>query len=97
MIIVYCLDEKYKGLAEISIKTVKAHNPTAKVLVVSESSMEVKGADGSFVLYSDIKHRTRGHGDRISRAAYLKLLLTILPYDKIIFFRRGRNMPTPAG
>lgn len=85
MIIVYCLDERYKGLAEVSIKTVRKHNPLAKIVVVSENPMNVKGSDDNYIFYLDGQHRTRGAGDRISRAAYLKLLLPNLPYDKIIF------------
>lgn len=85
MIIVYCLDDKYKQYAELSIKTVKKFNPKAKIVVVSEKPIEVEGSDEYFVFDLGGQHRNRGVGDRISNAAYLKLLLPILPYDKIIF------------
>lgn len=85
MIVVYCLDDKYKQYAELSIKTVKMFNPEAKVVVVSEKPIEVKGADKYFVFNLGGQHRNRGVGDRISNAAYLKLLLTNLPYNKVIF------------
>ena len=86
MIVVYCLDESYKGITEISIKTVKIHNPEAKVVVVSEKEMYVEGADEYYTYDLGGRHRNRGVGDRISNAAYLKLILPeILPYEKIIY------------
>lgn len=85
MVIVYCLDSNYVQYAEISIKTVKKFNPEAKIIVVSEKPIEVKGADKYFVFNLGGQHRNRGEGDRISNAAYLKLLLTNLPYNKVIF------------
>lgn len=85
MIVVYCIDNNYKKYAELSIKTVKKHNPKAKIAVVSETPIEVNGADECFVFDLGGQHRNRGKGDRISNAAYLKLLLPQLHYDKIIF------------
>jgi len=85
MIIVYCIDNNYKKYAELSIKTVKKHNQKAKIVVVSEKLIEVSGADEYFVFDLGGQHRNRGIGDRISNAAYLKLLLPQLPYEKIIF------------
>lgn len=85
MICVWCLDDKYKQYAELSIKTVKKFNSEAKIVVVSEKPIEVEGADEYFVFDLGGQHRNRGKGDRISNAAYLKLLLPNLPYDKIIF------------
>ena len=84
-VIVYCLDKNYIPLAEISIRTVKEHNPEAKIVIVSEREIVVRGADEYFVCDLGGRHRNRGLGDRISNAAYLKLLLPKLPYDKIIF------------
>ena len=84
-VIVYCLDKNYIPLAEISIRTVKEHNPESKIVIVSESRIVVRGADEYFVCDLGGRHRNRGLGDRISNAAYLKLLLPKLPYDKIIF------------
>lgn len=85
MVIVYCLDSNYVKYAELSIKTVKKFNPEAKIVVVSEKPIEVEGADEYFVFDLGGQHRNRGNGDRISNAAYLKLLLPNLPYDKIVF------------
>ena len=85
MIIVYCLDSNYVQYAELSIKTVKKFNPEAKIVVVSEKPIYVAGVDGYFLFDLGGRHRNRGKGDRISNAAYLKLLLPKLPYDKIIY------------
>lgn len=85
MIVAYCLDSAYVPFAEISIQTVKKHNPTAKIVVVSEHPIQVNGADEYFVFDLGGQHRNRGDGDRISNAAYLKLMLTKLPYDKVLF------------
>ncbi|MBO7693658.1 MAG: glycosyltransferase family 29 protein [Methanobrevibacter sp.] len=85
MIIVYCLDNAYVPFAEISIQTVKKHNPDAKIVIVSEKPINVNGADEYYVWDLGGIHRNRGEGDRISNAAYLKLLLPRLPYDKVLF------------
>ena len=85
MIIVYCIDSAYKVFTEISIQTVKKHNPDAKIIIVSEKPIQVNGADEYYVWDLGGIHRNRGEGDRISNAAYLKLLLPRLPYDKVLF------------
>lgn len=86
MIIVYCLDTAYVQMAEISIATVKKYNPNALVIVVSEKELKVKGADGYYTWPLHRKCRHKIGADRISDAAYLKLMLPdILPYDKVIF------------
>ena len=85
MIVVYCLDNIYVPLAEISIQTLKRHNPEAKIIIVSEKPLDVKGMDENYVFDLGGQHRNRGIGDRISNAAYLKLLLPKLPYEKIIY------------
>ena len=85
MIIVYAIDENYKKLTEISIKTVKKNNPEAKIIVVSEKPIDVKGMDENYIFDLGGQHRNRGFGDRITNAAYLKLMLPELPYDKVIF------------
>ena len=85
MIICYCIDEAYKVFTEISIQTVKKNNPDAKVVIVSEKPIQVNGADEYYVWDLGGIHRNRGEGDRISNAAYLKLLLPRLPYDKVLF------------
>ena len=85
MIVVYCLDSSYVLFAEVSIQTLKKYNPTVKVVIVSEKPLKVKGADEYYVFDLGGQHRNRGVGDRISNAAYLKLMLPKLPYDKIIY------------
>jgi len=85
MIVVYCLDNTYVPLAEISIQTLKKYNPEAKIIIVSEKPLDVKGMDENYVFDLGGQHRNRGIGDRISNAAYLKLLLPKLPYEKIIY------------
>ena len=85
MIIVYCLDSAYVPFAEISISTVRKHNKGVKVVIVSEKPIQVRGADEYYVWNLGGIHRNRGEGDRISNAAYLKLMLPKLPYDKVIF------------
>ena len=83
--VAYCIDEKYKPLAEVSIKTLRKHNKNIKVVVVSESPIPVLGADEYYIFNLGGQHRNRGHGDRITNASYLKLCLPNLPYDKIIY------------
>ena len=85
MRVCYCIDEAYKVFTEISIQTVKKHNPDAKIVIVSEKPIQVNGADEYYVWDLGGIHRNRGEGDRISNAAYLKLLLPRLPYDKVLF------------
>ena len=85
MIIVYCLDNTYIDYATVSIYLLKKYNPEAKVIIVSEKPLKVKGADEYYVIDLGGQHRNRGNGDRISNAAYLKLMLPKLPYDKIIY------------
>ena len=80
MIICYVVDELYVNLLKKSIRSYKKYNPTAKFVVVSERPIEVDGVE-NFVM--DIgQHRGL---TRISNAAYLKLYLTRLPYDKVLY------------
>ena len=85
MIIVYCIDIAYKIFTEISIQSVKKHNPSSKIIIVSEKPIQVNGADEYYIWDLGGQHRNRGAGDRISNAAYLKLMLPKLPYDKVLF------------
>lgn len=86
MKIVFCVDENYKELAKVSIASYRRHNPTAEIIVVSEKKMDKSiGYDKNVVIELDRQFRNRGEGDRITNAAYLKLFLTRLSYQKIIY------------
>lgn len=86
MIIVYCLDENYLQCTEISIRSVKKFNPKAKIVVVSETGLSVNGLeDERYTIKLPRTFRNKGYGDRITNTAYLKLFLTQLPYDKILY------------
>lgn len=85
MEIVYCLDQNYVPYAEISIKSVKKYNPTAKIIIVSEEPISGIGEDENFVIKLPRMFRNRGIGDRITNTAYLKLFLTKLPYNKVLY------------
>lgn len=85
MKIVYCLDQKFVRYAEVSIKSYKEHNPTAEIIVVSEEKIPYIGQDRNFLIKLPKLYRNKGEGDRISNAAYLKLFLTGLPFDKILY------------
>jgi len=87
MIITYCIDKNFIDYARISIASYRAHNPEAKIVIVSEERIDVDmGQDENIVCKLPRTLRNRGPLDRISNAAYLKLYLPlILPYDKIIY------------
>ena len=85
MKIVYCLDKNFVRYAEVSIKSYKENNPTAEIIVVSEEKIPAIGQDRNFLIKLPKLYRNRGVGDRISNAAYLKLFLTGLPFDKILY------------
>lgn len=86
MIVVYCLDENYKEYTAISIRSVRKFNPTAKIVVVSETPLNFWMEDVEKITIPLPRiFRNRGETDRITQAAYLKCFLTQLPYDKIIY------------
>lgn len=88
MNIVYCTDNNYKGLTEISIRTVRKYNPDANIVIVSDFDNpveNVEGANGYFHWHIG-EHRRKGETDRISNAAYLKCVLPLaLPCEKVIY------------
>lgn len=86
MIVVYCLDQNYKEITALSIRSVRKFNPQAKIIVVSEYDIGfyMDGVETAFKSLPE-KLRTRGENDRITRAAYLKCFLTELPFEKIIY------------
>ena len=83
MRIVYVADENYKDYLRASIQSYKKYNPKAEIIVVSEQPLDVGVKNFLIPMYKTF--RNRGIGDRISNTAYLKLFLTQLPYDKIIY------------
>lgn len=85
MIIVYCFDENYKDMAEISIKSVRKYNPNAKIYAVTPDVFVLKGVDKAYAYPVGI-HRHKDGNDRITDAAYLKCMLPdIIDEDKIIY------------
>lgn len=79
MNIVYVFDENYIKYFKISSLSLKKHNPDAKIYVVSPKPL---GLENNIVITPPkLKHN---EDDRITPATYLKLLVTELPFDKII-------------
>lgn len=87
MRIVWVVDKKYTGYAKISIESFKKWNRPCWCVVVSEEPLPKDiGYDENIVIdLSQWEFRTKGESDRISKAAYLKLFLTQLPYSKILY------------
>ena len=85
MIIVYAIDENYVDYARISAKSVLKYNPDAFIVLVSEKPLSIGYEDKNVIIELPEKFRNRGNGDRITNTAYLKLFLTKLKYDKIIY------------
>lgn len=86
MRIVFCIDKAYQKLAQISIDSYKRHNPGAEIIVVSEEKMPLSlGYHRNVIIKLDRQFRNRGDGDRISNMAYMKLFLTELPYNTILY------------
>lgn len=85
-IFVWAIDKNYEEYARVSIASFRKHNPTGYFVVVSEEPIsEDVGYDNNIIIELPKLYRNRGVGDRITNAAYLKLFLTELPYNKIIF------------
>ena len=88
MIIVYCLDDNYKELAEISIASYRKHNPQATIIIVhGKGNFTGLGEDKDIQFILPQKFRNRGEGDRITNTAYLKCFLPNIleDYHKIIY------------
>lgn len=86
MNIVWCIDDNYIKYAKVSIASYKKHNPKAKIYVVSEYHIEnTIDYDENIIIKLPKKFKNRGEGDRITNTAYLKLFLTELPLDKILY------------
>jgi len=86
MNLAFCIDENYIKYAKVSIASYRKHNPKAKIYVVSEYPIEnTIGYDENIIIKLPKKFRNRGEGDRITNTAYLKLFLTELPFDKVLY------------
>ena len=83
MIIVYVADWCYEDYLKKSMESFKKFNPDAEFIVMTPKLLNVKIPQFKYSLHRQF--RNRGNGDRISNTAYLKLFLTELPYDKIIY------------
>lgn len=83
MIIVYVADKNYTDYLEQSIKSFRKFNPSAEIVVFTENKLNIDVKQYEYKLPK--LFRNRGNGDRISNTAYLKLFLTELHYDKIIY------------
>lgn len=82
MIVVYVADKNYMDFVNISAKSLLRHNPEAVIIVVSPEKVETEFENVVIPLSGTWKHR---NNDRITSTTYLKLFLTQLPYDKIIY------------
>lgn len=86
MNLVFCIDDNYIKYAKVSIASYRKHNPNAKIYVVSEYHIEnTIGYDDNIIIKLPKKFRNRGEGDRITNTAYIKLFLTELTFDKILY------------
>lgn len=81
MIIVYVADKNYAEYVKISAESVKRFNPDARIILVSPEPVD--GFENVVIpLTREFWHN---ENDRITSATYLKLYLTQLPFDKIIY------------
>lgn len=81
MIIVYPCDENYIGLVDKSAASVLKIHPDARIVVVSPKKIDTHFENVVIKLPEGLKHN---ENDRITDAAYLKLFLPQLPFDKVI-------------
>lgn len=79
MIIVFVADENYKEMLLKSYTSYRKYNPKARFLVVSEKHLDV-GIEN--IVINIKKHNGV---DRVSNASFIKLYLTQLPFEKIIY------------
>lgn len=82
MIVVYVSDENYLFLTERSAKSLLKIHPDARIIIVSPYKLETYFEN--FIIPFEKEYR-RKENDRITSAAYLKLYLTKLPFDKILY------------
>lgn len=78
MIIVYSVSELYKPFFDISARSVLKHNPDAEIIVATKDDLYIPFK----IMNIDVKRRCKGWGCWESD---VKLFLTQLPFDKIIY------------
>lgn len=83
MQIVYVADANYMTFVEKSAASLLKVNPKAHITVVSPEPVECKF--DNVVIPLKEKYKSRGENDRITQTTYLKLFLTELPFEKIIY------------
>lgn len=81
MIVVYITDKNYIDYVNTSARSLLRYND-AKIIVVSPEPIETEFEN--LVIPIDREYKHRDH-DRITDAAYLKLYLPQLPYDKVLY------------
>ena len=86
MNVVYCIDEKFKMLAEISIKSVLKFNSHAKIYIISESQINIPNTINIIYKFSD-NYKFKQYNDRLTKATYFKLYLPeiLKDLDKCIY------------
>ena len=81
MVVVYVADKNYMPYVEISARSVLKYNNT-KIIVVSPEPVDTQYENVVIPLKEEYRQT---ENDRITQTTYLKLFLTQLPYDKIIY------------
>ena len=84
MKIIFIADKNYEQYLIRSVKSYWKYNPSAKIIVVSEQPLIIPDTE-NIIIELPKMFRNRGIGDRITNTAYLKLFLTKLPYDKVLY------------
>jgi len=82
MEIVYAFDKNYLKYFNMSVDTLLKFNPNAHVTVVSTEPLDIPYDNIIIPIDENVKHR---ENDTITDSTYLRLKLTQLPYDKIIY------------
>ena len=83
MQIVYVTDENYLPFVKTSAASLLKVNPDAHITVVSPEPVETDF--DNVVIPLTEQYRQRKKNERITQTTYLKLFLTELPYDKVLF------------
>lgn len=83
MEVVYVSDENYMPYVNTSAASLLKTNPDAHITVVSPAPVETEF--DNVVIPLTEHYRQRQENDRITQTTYLKLFLTQLPYEKILF------------
>lgn len=84
MIIVFVADSNYTEYLAQSVKSYKKFNPSARIIVVSESPVDTD-VENIIIKMERQDFRFRDKNERLNRTAYLKLFLTRLPFNKVLY------------